>query len=90
MGSPQNSGGVNATFDEHDGGDFSKPFKLVTKMLRQWFFTRTVRCCNWLGWLAACWLIPAYCLHAVVLCHSLHTLAAAGTILPRNCCWVPA
>jgi hypothetical protein len=45
MGSPQNSGGVNATFDEDDGGDFSQPFKLVTKMLRQWFFTRTVCCC---------------------------------------------
>ena len=44
MGSPQNSGGVNATFDENDdGGDFSKPFKLVAGMLQKWFFTRSVR-----------------------------------------------
>jgi len=41
MGSPQSSGGVNATFDEDDSGDFSKPFKLVAKILQKWFFTRS-------------------------------------------------
>jgi ABC-type uncharacterized transport system fused permease/ATPase subunit len=43
MGSPQNSGGVNATFDEDDssGEHFSKPFKLVGKILQKWFFTRS-------------------------------------------------
>ena len=44
MGSPQNSGGVNAVFDDgDDSGDFSKPFKLVGKILQRWFFTRSVR-----------------------------------------------
>jgi hypothetical protein len=39
MGSPQLSMSVNATHDEGDDGDFSKPFKLIARLIRQWFFT---------------------------------------------------
>ena len=42
MGSPQHSGGVNTVTDDDDaGGDFSKPFKLVAKILQRWFFTKS-------------------------------------------------
>jgi ABC-type uncharacterized transport system fused permease/ATPase subunit len=39
MGSPQNSIGVNAIQDEGDDGDISKPFKLIARLIKQWFFT---------------------------------------------------
>ena len=42
--SPKRIKGLLCAFDENDdGGDFSKPFKLVAGMLQKWFFTRSVR-----------------------------------------------